>query len=741
MAATMAAYSVVLCFDCFKKGVPSTAYLALFDAVATSCTIPLLLTVKRSRDPQRALMKVFLHFSIVFLCIIYWVTFAVFLYTGSMAGTSIFLIFIAAPIGFYFFNLFYGLLFNLVVFAGMIIYMWSPLHLKGYAFPDMYFVRLPLMYLVEVVVCALVQYETVKAQSRQELALIEAEQANKAKTDFLSNMSHEIRTPINAVLGMNEMISRDSLGAWEDLPEDRDRIKEVFADVSKYSQNIENAGNNLLSIINDILDFSKIEAGKLEIVEAEYRLSSVLNDVSNMIFFRTGDKGLDFKVDVDETIPDVLRGDEVRLRQIITNLLTNAVKYTKAGCVCLCVRPKAIPSDDDRRMIGLEIAVSDTGIGIKEEDISKLFTKFQRVNLLQNSTVEGTGLGLAITHNLLDMMGGEIKVESTYGEGSVFTVLIPQQVIENEPIGDFREKFETRMQSMHTYRESFHAPDARILIVDDTRMNLMVVVGLLKNTGMKVDTATGGAESVELATRVKYDVILMDQRMPEMDGTEAMERIRNEKDSLNVNTPFVCLTADAVSGAKERYLSEGFDDYLTKPIDSSALEKKLIKHLPEDKVVRCRVAETGTSNTKASEGTDEFDPLKKSGLDVESALKYASGDGGFYRSLLMEYILSSGDKKDRIQRFYDAGDWENYGIVVHSLKSTSRTIGAEDLAVSAAQLESAAKKGDIDLIRSENDRVLKRYEELLGILKTFMPEVQGKSDDGEEEIMEFLPEG
>lgn len=741
MAAVMAIYSIVLCFDCYKKGVPSTAHLALFDSISTSCTLPFLLIIKRSNDRENFRIKLLLHFCILYLCFIYWCTFAAFIYKGSMSGTSIFLMFIAAPIGFYFFNLFYGLLFNIVLFAGMIIYMWSPLHTLGYAFPDMYFVRLPLMYLVEVIVCALAQYETVKAQSIQELALIEAEQANNAKTDFLSNMSHEIRTPINAVLGMNEMISRDTVDAINNLPEDRDKIKEVLEDVSKYSLNIESAGNNLLSIINDILDFSKIEAGKLEIVNSDYRLSSVLNDVSNMIFFKARDKGLEFIADIDENLPDGLRGDEIRLRQVMTNLLTNAVKYTKEGSVRLKVSSKETGVVSDDGMLCLEISVSDTGIGIKEDDISKLFGKFQRVDLMQTSTVEGTGLGLAITHNLLDMMGGDIKVSSTYGKGSTFTVTIPQLITDREPIGNFHDKFEKSMQSMQTYRESFHAPDAHILIVDDTRMNLMVVVGLLKSTGIKVDTATSGAGSIEMASDTKYDVILMDQRMPEMDGTEAMHRILDLKDAVNRDTPFICLTADAVSGAKERYLAEGFTDYLTKPIDSSALEKMLMKHLPADKVSVCEVkaSDEAGDTVDFAEATGEFAPILKAGIDVEKGIKFAGGDREFYRTLLAEYIQSHSEKSEKICRYYEDKDWNNYGILVHSIKSSSRTIGAEDLALAAAELEAAAKSGDTDVIFAQNASAMERYDELVGILKNFMPEVTDNTDQ-DDEIMEFLPD-
>jgi signal transduction histidine kinase/ActR/RegA family two-component response regulator len=515
---------------------------------------------------------------------IYWSIFGVFLYKGSMGGTSIFLIFLSAPVGFYFFNMFWGLIFGLGMCVGMAIYMWTPLHLSGYAFPEIYNIRLPYMYFVEVIVCALAQYEIIKAQTKLQQAALEAESANRAKSDFLSNMSHEIRTPINAVLGMNEMIMRESCQPDTTIMQGEERVKEVFKEVSKYSRDIESAGNSLLSIVNDILDFSKIEAGRLEIVNNDYKLSSVLNDVSNMIYFKAKAKNLGFFIEVDENIPDTLCGDELRIRQVMLNLLGNAVKYTREGSARLIVKQERLK--DNR--INLVISVRDTGIGIKENDIPKLFNKFQRVDLEKNSTVEGTGLGLAITKNLVDMMGGNISVESVYGLGSNFTVKIPQTYTYAESIGDFRAKFEKNMEKRSSYRESFKAPDARILVVDDTQVNLVVVSGLLKNTEIKIDTALSGPDAIEKAIDEKYDVILMDQRMPGMDGTEAMNRIKNEQGGVNSKTPFICLTADAISGARERYLSEGFVDYLTKPMDYRVLEAMLIRYLPETKVKKLR---------------------------------------------------------------------------------------------------------------------------------------------------------
>ncbi|MBP5494445.1 MAG: response regulator [Lachnospiraceae bacterium] len=588
---------------------------------------------------------------------------------------------------------------------------------------------------------------TVRPYVRQQGELLEekvrAESANHAKSDFLANMSHEIRTPINAVLGMNEMILREDRRALKAEKEiDSEIAKDALKNIGVYAADVENAGHNLLALVNDILDFSKIEAGRLDLVEAPYKLTSILNNLSNMVLFKAQDKGLNFIIDVDETLPNELLGDEMRVKQVLTNILNNAVKYTEKGHVKLTLKGEKQSEDK----ILLTVEVEDTGIGIKEEDRAKLFTQFQRLEMERNSTVEGTGLGLVITQRLLEMMGGSISVVSEYGKGSTFTVCIPQKVVSENAVGDFQARFKANVIEAKTYRESFRAPSAHILIVDDTRINLTVAVNLLKNTGMQIDTATGGAKAVNMAEKTAYDIILMDQRMPEMDGTEALHRIRATEGGMSSLAPVICLTADAVVGAKERYLSEGFSDYLTKPIDSYELEKMLMKHLPKEKVELVRDENDKASQEPVKEG--DLSALTNAGIDTKTGLKYCQNEESFYRTVLAEFAEVSKEKGADLQKAFDAKDWKNYEVHVHSLKSTSKMIGAKDLSTLAASLEVAAVSEDAGAIEANHDGMMKKYKNVTEAIYSVIPADQFMSDEAdaakkaleEEGIMEFLPE-
>ncbi len=399
-------------------------------------------------------------------------------------------------------------------------------------------------------------------------AKLAADEANKAKSDFLANMSHEIRTPINAVLGMNEMILREA--------EDES--------ILTYADSIMHAGKTLLELINEILDFSKIEAGKTEIVPVNYDLAGVINELVDMIRPRAEDKGLLLKLDFDRRLPRELYGDEVRIKQVITNILTNAVKYTEKGSITFSIGFEDL--DVFPEQIMLNVAVKDTGIGIKAEDIPKLFLEFERIEEKRNRNIEGTGLGMSITRSFLNLMGSELKVDSTYGVGSTFSFSLKQRVVSRKELGDYRDSYSGDQKERKRYRAQFTAPDASVLMVDDTQMNLKVFTSLLKKTLIRVDTAQSGDEGLKLAAENKYDIIFIDHMMPQKDGIETLHELRESDGGINAETTAICLTANAISGAREKYMSEGFDDYITKPVNPAALEEMLIRYLPDEKINR-----------------------------------------------------------------------------------------------------------------------------------------------------------
>ena len=536
-----------------------------------------------------------------------------------------------------------------------------------------------------------------------------ADSANKAKSDFLSSMSHEIRTPINAIMGMDEMILRET--------------KEPAT--LEYAQNLQHAAKNLLSLINDILDLSKIEAGKMEIIPVEYHLSSVLNDLVNMIQARADKKGLELIVEADNNIPSLLFGDEIRVKQIITNLLTNAVKYTEKGSVTLRVNYLNIDADN----IYLCISVSDTGIGIKEEDIKKLFSAFERIEEERNRTIEGTGLGMNITKQLLSMMGAELSVSSVYGQGSNFSFQVAQKVINREPIGDFEEAYRRSLAQREEYHESFKAPNAKILIVDDTPMNLTVIKGLLKQTEIKIDTVESGQECLDMVQKVKYDIIFLDHMMPEMDGIKTLKEMKKLPDNLNEDTPVISLTANAISGAREQYIAAGFKDYLTKPVNCDQLEALIVKYLPSDKIstdiqedsVNQEIIAGEVDTSNAADHLSDLPEWLKSveGLNIKEGVAHC-GDVEGYLEVLKIYANAVIDGANRIESYYNAEDWLNYTTKVHALKSSSRIIGADELSDKAARLEAAGNADNIDEIRRATPSLLELYRSYADKLKPFI---------------------
>ena len=391
----------------------------------------------------------------------------------------------------------------------------------------------------------------------------EAERANAAKSIFLAHMSHEIRTPINAVLGMNEMILRESCS---------DTIKD-------YARNIQNAGKILLSIINDILDLSKIESGQMEIVEKDYHLGKMLIDIENMVTMRAEENSLALHIQANPMLPEALHGDEQRIKQCIINFLTNSLKYTREGQVTLQVDF----TDKDKDTIDLRITVTDTGIGIEEDKLAILFEPFVRLDRSKNEHIEGTGLGLSITKKLIDRMEGCLSVESVYGRGSVFSFTLPQKVAGPDLLGDYKEKLR-RVAERKSAREEFTAPEARILAVDDNRVNITVARGLLRRLKVQFDSATSGQECLDKFAKNDYDIILLDHMMPVMDGVQTLHRMQ-ETERFRQNAPAViAMTANAVIGAREKYLEEGFTDYLSKPIDHKSLEEMIRAYLPEEMI-------------------------------------------------------------------------------------------------------------------------------------------------------------
>ncbi len=388
----------------------------------------------------------------------------------------------------------------------------------------------------------------------------EVEQIARSKDTFFANMSHEIRTPINTIIGLNEMILRE----------------DISDEIAENAINIQNASKMLLTTINDILDLSKLESGKMDIVPTQYEISSMFSDLVNLIWIRAHQKNLEFKVDIDPEIPSMLYGDEIRIKQVVTNILTNAVKYTSSGSVTLSAKGERVAADQ----ILLLISVQDTGMGIRKESLDDLFSSFKRVDESDNRNIEGTGLGLNISKQLIEMMGGKISVDSVYHQGSTFTVEVKQRIVNVRPIGIINFATQKQLNHRAAYRQSFIAPDARILVVDDNSMNLMVVVKLLRDTKVKVDMAESGREALQKTAENTYHVILMDHMMPEMDGAATLRAVRSQTKGFCQKTPVIALTANVMSDAEQVYRNMGFDGYLAKPISAPLLEAGLLKYLP-----------------------------------------------------------------------------------------------------------------------------------------------------------------
>lgn len=665
-------------------------------------------------------------------------------------------------------------------------------------------------------------------------AIADAESANSSKSNFLANMSHEIRTPMNAIVGMTELILREH---------------DISETVQENCFNIQNSGRSLLSIINDILDFSKIESGKMELIEESFNIASTLNDVLNMAITRKGDKKLEIIVHADPDIPCGLIGDEIRIRQVIINLVTNAIKYTHEGCVSI-----RISQTKQNYGINLSVSVSDTGIGITEQNLEKLFSSFQQVDTKKNRAVEGTGLGLAISKKLITQMGGFINVTSKYGKGSEFQFVIPLKVSDEKPFvtianadkihaagyidfkkyshpkiaeeyrllikelaqtlhadikvygsmdelkekakqnkfthfftprehyieySDFflsqaktsevvvvqdrlnaieipdgvkcmykpfyilsvgaifnHERIVTNLGERRSLTTHFSASKARILIVDDNPINLKVAVGLMRPYHMQVITADSAKAAFSLLRLKDFHLVFMDHMMPEIDGVEATQIIREMDGDYYKNLPIIALTANAVSGARETFLEAGMNDFIAKPIELSALDRVLRAWLPKE-LIKAPTEDKYSADEKRKTTPQ---PEKAAALfDANTGIFYTGGDEEAYLEILEIYVDKAKEKQDYIQKLFEEKSWKNYVIEVHALKSTSLTIGSKPLSELAKELELAGKNNNFKLIEEKHASMIELYEKVAKIGSEYVAEKK-PAPTKEEALQENLTE-
>ncbi|MCR5650632.1 MAG: response regulator [Lachnospiraceae bacterium] len=548
--------------------------------------------------------------------------------------------------------------------------------------------------------------------------------AKKAKSRFLAQMSHEIRTPINAVLGMNEMILRES----------------GDGSIREYAGNIRASGKNLLGLINSILDFSKIEEGKMEIIPVRYDTSVMIENIINSVSKRAKDKGIVFETHIDSNLPSTLYGDDMRITQVVVNLLTNAIKYTREGRVDLYM--EGLRNDTDT--VSLRVSVNDTGIGIKEEDIGRLFESFTRLEETKNRSIEGTGLGMAIVNGLLEMMDSSLNVESVYGKGSRFSFEVSQKIIDDSPIGDYEAKARQILEKDDEERY-LYAPEAKLLVVDDIEMNIKVISNLLKLNGIIPDTANSGKETLEKLKTGNYDVVLLDHMMPEMDGIETLQAAKDEG-LIPEGCTVIALTANAVSGAREIYLKAGFEDYLTKPLEIKSLEKALAKYLPQEKVSY----RTKTSSDEGNAGEEMDGSGEDTVLDTGTGLTYCGGDETFYREMLKDYLNSGEERISELESALSDNDLKMYAIKVHALKSLSRSIGALKLADHAQELENSANGEDAEAVRNGHPALVEKLRAVLNHISSMDSasgqDIQDENGSGgdnstsDDEILEFMPD-
>ena len=561
----------------------------------------------------------------------------------------------------------------------------------------------------------------------------EAEAANQSKSSFLANMSHEIRTPMNAIVGFNELIYQ----------------KADNSEIKGYASDIKIASSNLLAIINDILDLSKIESGKMEIRNRNYVVSHLVDESVINVMSAASNKGLQFIMDIDSKLPYKLYGDVDHIRNVLINLLNNAVKYTHEGFIKFIAKLEEKRDDE----VAIRFSIADSGIGIRKEDMGKIFNKFEKFDSKKNSAIEGTGLGLTIVKGYMDLMGGTIDVESEYGMGSTFSITLTQKVVSYEKTYDVVEQEVKNKEEKQ--RRYFKAPNARILVTDDNEINLKVTASLLKSYGIRVDTADSGRRAIEMCRTNPYDIVFMDHMMPEMDGVEAMKRIRTLLDDDSYRSVIIALTANAITGVREQMVAEGFDGYISKPIDIALMEEMLLKFLSKDLVVDVnsrnielpketfkeleeeKPEDNSKNKTTATDKNMTFEQCL-SGFNVEQGIINCGGEKESYIEVLQVYYDSGEKRIEDFRRFLESKDYKNYIIAVHGLKSSSASIGAMEFSEQAKSHEFAGKEERYDFIHEDFENLIEQYTEVLHKVKQALI-CEGVMDN-EADVPELSPE-